>query len=62
MIASPHNGKTIQYRDASKITHVGVVVGQSEDGEWLHIRSSNVGAPPADWHFRVRADAVRDQL
>lgn len=37
---------------------IGKVVGQSTDGKWLFVQSSDPHAPPAEWHFKVSKDMI----
>jgi len=54
MITSEFDGQAVNYIDAMRIQHQGVVVGQSADRQFILVQSSNPKAGAADWHFKVR--------
>jgi hypothetical protein len=58
VFSSPHDGKAVNYVDRLKITHTGVVVGQSADGDWLYVRSDRPNMTRADWHFKIAARLI----
>ena len=53
MKPSQFDGKQITYVDHFRLTHEGVIVGESDDGKQLYVRSINPKAPPQEWHFAI---------
>lgn len=53
MKPSQFDGKQISYVDHFRLTHEGVIVGQSDNGELLFVRSINPKVPPQEWHFTI---------
>jgi hypothetical protein len=58
MKPSPYDGQFVNYVDPVKIQHRGIVVGQTEDEQWIYVKSTNPKVPPADWHFKVSARVI----
>lgn len=50
MIPSEHDGVIVNYVDQSGVHHYGVIVGQSQDGQALYMRSLFEEDAPADYH------------
>jgi len=53
MKPSTHDGQPVTYVDHNLIAHTGVIVGQSDDGKLLYVRSTRKGVKPASWHFTI---------
>jgi hypothetical protein len=51
--ASEYDGKRVMYVDHFRLTHDGVIVGSSDDGKQLLVRSLNPKAPAGQWHFSI---------
>jgi hypothetical protein len=62
MKPSAFDGQFVNYVDPVKIQHQGIVVGASDDSQWLYIQSTNPKVEPADWHFKVSADVIESVL
>lgn len=62
IIQSPHDKRRVTYVDPLKLTHTGFVVGQSPDGNWFYVQSSNPKAPPKAWHFKIAAEMINTVL
>lgn len=58
IITSAYDKRQVRYVDQARLAHVGVVVGQSVDGNWLYVQSTNPKAPPQEWHFKVAATMI----
>lgn len=53
MQPSIYDGQKVTYVDPLNLVHTGVIVGQSDDGQWQFVQSDNPAAPDAEWHFRI---------
>lgn len=53
MRPSRYNGRHLTYVDPAKLVHTGIVIGESEDGDWIYVQSDQFAAGPDDWHFKV---------
>lgn len=62
MKPSQYDKLPVNYVDPVKIQHRGIVVGQSEDDNWIYVQSTNPKVPPADWHFKVSAQLIETVL
>jgi hypothetical protein len=62
MKPSEFDGQFVNYVDAVKIQHQGIVVGQTEDEQWIYVQSTNPKVPPADWHFKISARLITTVL
>ena len=57
MLPSNYDGQSVLYTDPVGVEHSGVVVGMSDDEQWLLIQSDVID-DDANWHFRIRVDAI----
>lgn len=59
MIETQYDGQKVEYIDPLMMRHTGVVIGGSEDGEWLFVQSDQyVVSDPDEWHFKVRVEML----
>ncbi|TXH08866.1 MAG: hypothetical protein E6R03_17570 [Hyphomicrobiaceae bacterium] len=57
---SPYSGRRVAYVDAIRLTHTGVIVGQSANGSWQYVRSDSPRADQqAEWHFRISTELAK---
>lgn len=59
MKPSSFDEKPVLHVDGAGITHGGVIVGQSDDGEWFYVKSGHPAAKSkAGWDFQVGKHAL----
>lgn len=59
MIETQYDGQKVAYVDPLGVTHTGVVIGGTADGEWLYVQSDRYKvADPQEWHFKVRVTTM----
>lgn len=58
LVASEFDNRRVAYVDNMRLSHTGMVVGQSPDKKWIYIQSDRQGVPDADWHFKVSREIL----
>jgi len=57
-----YRGQAVEFKDAAKLKHSGIIVGMTDDKQWYLIQSDRPTAPKAAWHFKVRASEIESYL
>lgn len=57
MNESKYNGQEISYVDGTNLLHEGVVIGQSDDGEFTFVRVYDHG-DPTQWDIKIRTTII----
>ena len=58
MKPSKFDGQRVVYVDKLRLEHTGVIVGQSDDGEWFYVQSDHRDIEAREWHFKVSREVL----
>lgn len=53
LFPSSYTGRRVVYVDSLRLEHRGEIVGQTQSGSHVYVRSDLPTAPPAEWHFKI---------